>query len=57
MKTKTEYKIVNDCYPITLSAMVNRFLREGWQLAGGVSVAFNGEFIIYVQAVTRTVPE
>jgi hypothetical protein len=57
-KLVQEYRILKDHSALGLATEVEQFLKQGWELVGGVGVCnspsttFNKE--LYVQAITRT---
>jgi len=49
-----EYKILTANSYQVLEVIVNRYIRNGWQLAGGVSCSVNANALWYLQAMTLT---
>lgn len=56
-----QYKILSSAHIDILEREVNEFLAAGWQLIGGVSVAYKHEHspniishLVYVQAIAKT---
>ena len=49
-----EYKVIRESWLPDLERIVNQYLKENWQLQGGVSVAYNGgSTMVYTQALFK----
>ena len=48
-----DYVILEDNKRSVLEGLIDDALAEGWELAGGVTVVWDGEQKIYYQAVKR----
>jgi hypothetical protein len=46
-----EYKILESSDKDQLVKTVMRFIKEGWSIEGGVSIAHDGDYMTYAQAM------
>lgn len=53
MKKKTEYEIVREMTANDLERKVNEFLRNGWELVGGVAAVRDTNYVQYLQAMVK----
>jgi len=51
---QTEYRIIVSETPLGLTTGINKFLHEGWQCLGGVSISYAREgAMVYAQSIVR----
>ena len=52
---KTEYRVILKQSSDGLIADINKFLEEGWECMGGVSISYNNSGLLtYDQAIIKT---
>ena len=49
-----DYVILNEIKKVTLENIVEIALRDGWKLAGGVAVVWDGKEKTYYQAIKKS---
>lgn len=48
-----EYKLISQDTPGEISELINKFLKEGWQLYGGLMITTTGGGILYLQQLAK----